>query len=654
VIEHVKTLCSGDSTDGYAYYYFDFNDERKQRLEGLLRSILAQLSSQKVKLPKEIQRLYDESTRHQQQPNLSSLMETFFLLIRRFRRVYLVVDALDECTEREDLLNFINEVANQKANNASILVASRKEQDFVTGLEDITTKSLCVQDAPTEHDIRLFIQKRLMRDPKLKKRPESVKREIEQSLVDGAHGMFRWVACQLEALGTCLSPSAILTALQTLPKTLDETYGRILLNMPEDYRTLAFTALQWLAFSERPLRLEEVAEVVAVKPGCSIFQEIDRLFDPWEILTVCSSLVVFSETTKEMRLAHYSVKEYLLSDRIKKGFGANFHLMEVSAHRSMAEICCTYLLSFDRPDSLILQPLKDFPLLRYAAENWYKHARIVQTDSQETLNTMIFRLLDETRDSSFYNWLRVFQPDRPWYGQKMQLDLTEIGRPVYYASYLGLLEMVKRLLETGGNANSIGGYYGNSLQAAAVRGYEKVVRLLLQRGADINCQGGEYGSALQAAFVGKQEHIVSLLIEHGADVNAQGGYYGNALQAALTQNLARYVPTLIEMGADVNAQGGQFGNALQAASRYWHESTVELLVEKGADVNASGGYYGHALQAASRGGNENIVRLLLGKGARVNAPGGSFGCALEAAKWSRNWNIFYILSEWASDKSVLN
>lgn len=465
---------------------------------------------------------------------------------------------------------------------------------------------------------------------------------------------FRWVACQLEALGTCLSPSAILKALQTLPKTLDETYSRILLNIPEDYRAQAFTALQWLAFSGRPLRLEEVAEAVAVKPGCSIFQEIDRLFDPYEILTVCSSLVVFSETTKEMRLAHYSVKEYLLSDRIKRGFGANFHLMEVSAHRSIAEICCTYLLSFDRPDSLSLQPLNDFPLLCYAAENWYNHARMVQTDSQETLDTMIFRLLDVTRNSSFYNWLRVFQPDRPWYGPKMQLDLTEIGRPVYYASYLGLPEMVKKLLETGEDASSTGGYYGNPLQAAAVRGYEKVVRLLLEHGADINCRGGEYGSALQAAFVGSQEHIISLLIEHGADVNAQGGYYGNALQAALTRGLPQYVPTLIEMGADVNAQGGQFGNALQAASRYWHESTVELLLEKGADVNASGGCYGNALQAASRGGNENIVRLLLAKGAHVNARGGSFGCALDAAKKSRNWNIFYLLLEWGADQSALN
>lgn len=189
VIEHVKALCSRDSTNGYAYYYFDFNDERKQGLEGLLRSILAQLSGQKVKFPEEIQRLHDESTRHQQQPNLSSLIETFFFLIGRFRRVYLVIDALDECTEREDLLNFINEVANQKAGNASILVASRKEQDFVAGLEGITKNSLCVQDAPTEDDIRLFIQKRLMRDLKLKKRPEPVKREIEQSLVDGAHGM---------------------------------------------------------------------------------------------------------------------------------------------------------------------------------------------------------------------------------------------------------------------------------------------------------------------------------------------------------------------------------------------------------------------------------------------------------------------------------
>lgn len=189
VIEHVKALCGEGTTDGYAYYYFDFNNERKQKLEGLLFSILAQLSRQTANLPEEVQRLHDESTRHQQQPSLSNLIETIFLLIGRFRRVYIVIDALDECTERENLLEFINQIVKQKAQNAGILVASRWEQDFVTELEGITTNSLCVQDARTEDDIRLFVQNRLMRDPKLKKRPEYVKREIEHLLVDGAAGM---------------------------------------------------------------------------------------------------------------------------------------------------------------------------------------------------------------------------------------------------------------------------------------------------------------------------------------------------------------------------------------------------------------------------------------------------------------------------------
>lgn len=391
-----------------------------------------------------------------------------------------------------------------------------------------------------------------------------------------------------------------------------------------------------------------------MKPGCSIFEKTDRLFDPYEILTVCSSLAVYSETTREMRLAHYSVKEYLVSERIKKGSATAFHLMEGPAHRSIAEICCTYLLSFDGPDSLTSQPPSNFPLLVYAAENWYVHARIVESDSRETLGTMSLCLLDPARGLSFHNWLRVFQPDRPWARQKMQLDLTDIGPPVYFASYLGLLETVRLVLENGADASSVGGYYGNPLQAAAVRGYEKIVQLLLNYGADVNSQGGEYGNALQAAFVGNQEHVISLLINHGADVNAQGGYYGNALQTALTRSLPEYVPKLIEMGADVNALGGQFGTALQAASRYWHENAVELMIERGADVNASGGYYGNALQAASRGGSEKIVWLLLEKGARVNAHGGSFGSALNAAKSRKNWNVLQILSEWGADSSILD
>ena len=71
---------------------------------------------------------------------------------------------------------------------------------------------------------------------------------------------FRWVVCQLDTLRTCLKRSALLKALKGLPKTLDETYERILLQISEEYRHDAQIVFTLLAFSPRPISLGEAAE----------------------------------------------------------------------------------------------------------------------------------------------------------------------------------------------------------------------------------------------------------------------------------------------------------------------------------------------------------------------------------------------------------
>src|ERR1700742_813656 len=74
---------------------------------------------------------------------------------------------------------------------------------------------------------------------------------------------FRWVVCQLETLRRCL-PSSVQSILADLPESLDETYERILLQIPKWSRAHAHRLLQCLTVTIRPLRVEEVAEVLAV------------------------------------------------------------------------------------------------------------------------------------------------------------------------------------------------------------------------------------------------------------------------------------------------------------------------------------------------------------------------------------------------------
>ena len=66
-------------------------------------------------------------------------------------------------------------------------------------------------------------------------------------------GRFRWVDCQLEVLRKCLRVNDIKSVLSTPPKTLNETYDRILTSIDEAYVEDTCKILQWLVFSARPV-----------------------------------------------------------------------------------------------------------------------------------------------------------------------------------------------------------------------------------------------------------------------------------------------------------------------------------------------------------------------------------------------------------------
>lgn len=114
-------------------------------------------------------------------------------------------------------------------------------------------------------------------------------------------GRFRWVWRQLDALQSCLDRVSLRKALVSLPKTLDETYDRILANIPSDYDGHTKRILQFLTYAERPLRVEEVAHIIAVnldrRPH---FNLENRMPLPLEISKYCSSLVTVT-TRKDFK-----------------------------------------------------------------------------------------------------------------------------------------------------------------------------------------------------------------------------------------------------------------------------------------------------------------------------------------------------------------
>jgi len=173
--------------------------------------------------------------------------------------------------------------------------------------------------------------------------------------------------------------------------------------------------LQWLCFSRRPVRLDEIIDALAITPGdIPEFDPDERYADPRDILTRCSSLVSVLRTREEevLGLMHFSVKEYLVSDRIRSGSAHIYGVVEDSANELIAQTCLAYLLQFKTADCRESFVIKNYPLAEYAASYWIEHFRSQKDAGSGTSLALITELFQtpETQRVSFIHFeiQRVF------------------------------------------------------------------------------------------------------------------------------------------------------------------------------------------------------------------------------------------------------
>jgi hypothetical protein len=174
-----------------------------------------------------------------------------------------------------------------------------------------------------------------------------------------------------------------------------------------------------------------------------------------------------------------------------------FSFSEGLSHSVITQTCLAYLLQFNTSGRLHKNLHVTFPLARYAAEHWIRHAHFGcknKPQSSSVFALMMKLLTDE--NSAFVNWVQIHDIDR--YHKYLKKQSGHNAKPLYYASLAGLTEASYDLLEMRADVNAQGGAFGNALQAALHGGHEAIAKLLIERGADVNAHG-YYGNALQAA-----------------------------------------------------------------------------------------------------------------------------------------------------------
>ena len=408
--------------------------------------------------------------------------------------------------------------------------------------------------------------------------------------------------------------------------TLDETYERILLGIDREKRDHAIRLLKCLAFSRRPLRVKELAEILAVQFDTTI-PRLDTSLRPGDadeaVLSAYSTLVTtikFGDydhdddydyydyhDSRLLQFSHYSVKEFLTSERLAnsdKRHLSQYYISPEPAHTILAQSCISALL---QPDIRIKDITDGFPLAKYAAQNWFHHAQCDGVACQ--IQDGMEHLFDPDK-KQFSMWISIHDMDGPRFlGPSAKPEAS----PLYYAALCGFRSLVEHLIITRQqDPNKSHGNQGTPLHVAVASGCAPIVRLLLEHDADANARD------MDIAVRSGNLEIAQLLLGHGADINIVDHNGGSPPHNDARSQKSNVVELLFKGHADMNARSSSNPTLLHVAVRSGNFDVALWLLSRGADVNKLDSKGVSPLHKAVLSQKQDVVELLLKGGAGVN------------------------------------
>jgi hypothetical protein len=348
--------------------------------------------------------------------------------------------------------------------------------------------------------------------------------------------------------------------LATLPKTLDETYERVLKDINENNRKHARRLLHCLAVAVRPLRVEELAEILAfdfdaAQDGIPKFHADRRPKEQEEaVLSICSSLVTIVDNrgSRVVQFSHFSVKEFLTSNHLASSTEqlTPYHTLPGPAHTILAQVCLGLLLHSDDSDDNA--SVKDSPLAEYAARNWIAHAQF--EDVASCVEHAMMTLFDRDRPH-FAAWIGLYDIDAES-GGKLP---SELPNPLYYSALCGSHALVQHItLNHPQDVNATGGSFGFPLVAALYRNHFSVAEFLLEHGGSVDARDERQQTALFKAIDRQHGKVVldavRFLLDHGANVNSQRDDLWTPLHLAVNIGELSVARMLLEHQADINSR----------------------------------------------------------------------------------------------------
>ena len=536
-----------------------------------------------------------------------------------FSRVFVIIDALDECSNddrtRRRLLEKLRTL--QKLASVNLMVTSRPFPDIIEEFESATTLEI----RASEVDIREYLEEQMSRLPRCVLKDSRLQARIVDGITGAVNGMYvsstrdlalyaetflcRFLLAQLhmDSLVDKTTTKAINRALDRLPigsDALDCAYEDALKRIDmqkQGFSDLAKRTLIWITNAQRLLTITEIRHALAIELGHDDLEE-DNLNEIEDIVSACAGLVIVEYEC--LRLIHFTTLDYL------KRHGPD-HFPK--AQQLIALSCLTYLqFRTFREEEYLRGSQSDAE----AATNFERRRSYdtipARASRQETGRSEAERdkLIDDAKGPESGNEVTCKGARMRGEEQTRNLERYIQEHPfVKYAAYFWASH-VEQYTDPDIRP-TIMGFVSNDYNVSIAFG------LICRYSPNITPYPRQWTGMHLAAYLGLKELLV-MLLEAGAEADAKDADNRTPLSwAAERGHIVVVRELLVREDVDINnkSENRQFA-PLHFAAKHGHKMVVEqLLLHEDIDVNVRSEQDETPLWMAADHGYELIVEILL-------------------------------------------
>ncbi|KAJ5619424.1 hypothetical protein N7510_003408 [Penicillium lagena] len=682
IVEDLQKRLKRHSLSAVGYAYCDYNDREVQSIENIIGSLWRQIVHLDQHGVSNLQDLYNRCMIEDRgaRPTLRELSGALRDEVNRHVSVFLVIDALDECSEgvRAGLLHEFS----QLPETAHILITSRSKH-VPPELRNATSLDIKAH----EDDITNYVVDRVQTAKRLSawvKGKVSLVKQIVTSVLKHAKDMFLLAKLFMDSLCSKLTLKGVLKALKSIPNDLNATYDEAMARIArqnEEERDLAYRILYWVTLAYRPITVQELCHALACEPDEDEFDHTNLISEE-DIISVCTGLVTIEPHTNIVRMVHYSCQEYMdkiLNDRFPESYqdlartcltyltyqstNARYkgHRFSISTRGTVqiekVDIACedalpemgTYEAAFHWSVPRYNGEGELLPFYQYAIQYWAWHLR--ECTEQDDLIQDVLKFFSEWK-----HWYPILSTVRAkWVTyirsaidviaayQLEQVCTEVVSRPLAYANMSKPLQ-----LRTVPNPEPSEPYPEAGLLVASMLGRATILKILIEKSRSKKAVGRKidselFGRLLQAAAWSGNPAAVEKLLEYSplTDENSSSGvpvqtpFAQDAVIAALSRHGLQptiplicsvgspaSIPLALAAGLPIDAVDPQFGRTgLMFAAERGREPFAQALLAPPvpADVNRKSFPGFTPLHYAVLSGQFDVAKLLVDAGADWNA-----------------------------------